>query len=144
MSIEFERSFCIALRRGARVLTSRYDEVLAPSGLRATMFHLLSQLEDGATPTITRLAEQAGLDRSTLGRNLRVLERAGLVSLDEAEDERARAVTITQLGRDSLAVARPLWRAAQHETAERLGDQVTNLLDILTRLDDKSEVNAPG
>ncbi|MEZ5649710.1 MAG: MarR family winged helix-turn-helix transcriptional regulator [Burkholderiaceae bacterium] len=134
---DLETSYCIALRRIARQMTARYDRWLAPSGLRATMFHLLSQLEPGSQPTITGLAERVGLDRSTLGRNLRVLERAGFVRLADAADERARAVSLTAAGHVALEAARPLWDAAQREVGDLLGADGSSLLAILSRLGDQ-------
>jgi DNA-binding MarR family transcriptional regulator len=43
-------------------------------------------------PSISSLADAMGLDRSTLGRNLRVLEGAGLVKMVEGDDLRNRLV----------------------------------------------------
>lgn len=126
---------CIALRRATQDVTTRYDAHLAPSGLRITMYRLLGQLEAAPSPTISALAERIGLDRSTLGRNLRVLERAGHVSLDGAQDERARKVTLTEKGRAALDTARPLWRSAQEQMLADLGEQAPVLLNILGRFD---------
>uniref|UniRef100_A0A1I7ZIA3 MarR family transcriptional regulator n=1 Tax=Steinernema glaseri TaxID=37863 RepID=A0A1I7ZIA3_9BILA len=47
-------------------------------------------------PSISVLAESMGLDRSTLGRNVRVLEADGLVALAEGVDLRNRIVLLTE------------------------------------------------
>lgn len=61
------------------------------------------------------LAAAMVMDRSTLGHNLRPLERDGLVVLRPAEDDRRkRYVELTRGGRDLLVRARPLWRGAEH------------------------------
>jgi DNA-binding MarR family transcriptional regulator len=78
----------------ARASTALYDEALAPSGLKVTMFRLLRKIEATPDVTITGLAEMLGLDRSTLGRNLKVLERQGLVRLPSGQDARARNVAL--------------------------------------------------
>ena len=76
-----------------------------------------------------------GLDRSTLGRNLRVLECDGLVTLVEGEDQRNRVVQLTEAGRERLAAALPAWEAAQQRLIERLGaEKRETLLALLDEL----------
>jgi DNA-binding MarR family transcriptional regulator len=76
-----------------------------------------------------------GLDRSTLGRNLRVLEGEGLVTLVEGEDHRNRVVLLTETGRERLAAALPAWEAAQQRLIEKLGAQKREtLLALLDEL----------
>ena len=69
-----------------------------------------------------------GLDRSTLGRNLRVLEGEGLVTLVEGEDMRNRIVLLTETGRERLAAALPAWEAAQQRLIDRLGAEKREIL----------------
>ncbi|MCB1787001.1 MAG: MarR family transcriptional regulator, partial [Gammaproteobacteria bacterium] len=70
---------CTRLRRAAHAVTRLYDEALAATGLTVTQFSLLRTISRLDEPYITTLAEATGLERSTLGRNLRPLEKAGLV-----------------------------------------------------------------
>src|SRR5262245_65569463 len=92
---------CLALRRATRRVTQIYDAHMKPLGLRITQFAVLGQLAGGtpdATPTalsITALARRLGLDRSTLGRNLRPLIKAGLVVMEGGADRRAHALALT-------------------------------------------------
>jgi DNA-binding MarR family transcriptional regulator len=111
---------CTTLRRAARAVTELYDGLLAPAGLGAAQLGLLRTIERHEAPSITALAEATGLDRSTLGRNLRVLARDGLVTIGPGRDERSRAVTLTDAARARLAVAAPLWAQAQARVAEAL------------------------
>lgn len=115
---------CTLLRRGARALTQLYDQALVPSGLQVTQFSLLRticRLPD--EPTIGAIATATGLDRSTLGRNLRVVERAGFVVLESGDDARAVVVRVTADGREAIAKALPLWRGAQRRIEGLLGKQ---------------------
>ena len=85
--------------------------------------------------SISSLAEAMGLDRSTLGRNLRVLEGEGLVTLVEGEDMRNRIVLLTETGRERLAAALPAWEAAQQRLIDRLGaEKRETLLKLLDEL----------
>ena len=68
---------CTTLRRAARAVTAAYDAALAPSGLRITQFSILRRLARLGPLPVTRLAAEAALDRSTMGRNLNPLERRG-------------------------------------------------------------------
>lgn len=71
--------------------------------------------------SITQLAEQAVMDRTTLARNLDLLEREGLVRIQPGEDGRVREVTLTGAGRGKLAAALPLWEKAQAQVTKKLG-----------------------
>ncbi|MNL31316.1 hypothetical protein D3C87_1530970 [compost metagenome] len=76
-----------------------------------------------------------GLDRSTLGRNLRVLEGEGLVRLVEGADMRNRIVQLTEAGAERLTAALPAWEAAQQRLIDRLGaEKRETLLKLLDEL----------
>ncbi len=133
---------CFALRQATRVVSQFYDQRLAPAGLRTTQFSLLSWLKYRGPCTINQLAAQMVMDRTTLGRNLRPLERDGLLRLEvDADDRRARKLALTEEGQARLAAARPLWLEAQREFEAAYGaPQVAALraaLDglVATRLD---------
>ncbi len=113
---------CTNIRRAARSLTDHYDAALAPAGLGVAQFSLLRAIGRLARPSISQLARATGLDRSTLGRNLRVLSRAGHVRLGAGRDERTRIVEITPGGAAAVAAARPHWERAQAAIAAWVGD----------------------
>ena len=105
---------CSALRRATRAVTTVYDSALRPSGLRVTQFAILRLLERLGPTSVTRLAAEAALERTTMGRNLDPLERRGLVRIGAgATDGRERVVMLTEAGRDAVAAAMPYWRDAQ-------------------------------
>jgi DNA-binding MarR family transcriptional regulator len=93
---------CTHLRRAARGVSRHYDEALAGFGVNVAQFSLLRHLQRLDRPSITSLAEAMGLERSTLGRNLRVLEAEGLVRLADGDDQRNRLVLLTEAGRARL------------------------------------------
>ena len=124
-----DRCICTALRQVAAQSTAHYDTVLAPSGIKVTMFRLLRRIEAASSVTITELAEIVGLDRSTLGRNLRVLEKQSLIAIRTGDDGRARRVSLTRIGQEKLQEAVPLWREAQREYSQIMGADTLALLD---------------
>lgn len=114
---------CTKLRRAARSVSRFYDEALADTGLKVAQFSLLRHLQRLDRPSISELAEAMGLDRSTLGRNLRVLEGDGLLRLTGGEDQRNRLVELTPAGLDALERGTPAWEDAQRRLAGRLGEE---------------------
>lgn len=127
---------CTRMRRAARLLTDNYDEALRPLGLKVTQFSLLRTVARMDSPSLTALAQEMALDRSTLGRNVGVLQREGLVGLSEGGDLRERTVSLTPRARRLLARAVPLWEQAQHRIDLTLGRQgVETLFDLLAKLE---------
>ncbi len=112
---------CMNLRKTARLVAQFYDQRLQPSGLRNTQFTLLVTLANFAPLSVSHLAERMGTDRTTLTRNLRVLEQDGLIAGHAGEDARVRLLSLTTKGRKALERARPYWQAAQGEFLERFG-----------------------
>src|SRR5690242_15260611 len=106
---------CVSLRKAARAATHIYDRCLKSSGLSTAQYSLLMTLYfAGAAMPVSALAARLDLDRTTLTRNLAVLERRGLVEVETPEnDRRTRAAVLTAAGTEALAAALPLWREAQ-------------------------------
>ena len=116
---------CFKSRQAARLITRAYDEALKPTGLKTTQFSLLTAVvyAQGAL-TLTDLAEHLGMDRTTLSRNLRPLERRGLITISAEGYRRSRHVDITPAGERLLAEAVPLWRRAQQQLKSSIGTDV--------------------
>ena len=130
---ELRRCVGFNLRQATRVVTQLYDGILRPSGLRSTQFSLLSVIGIREHVSITQLAEDAVMDRTTLTRNLDLLKREGLVRIQPRDDGRVRDVTLTPAARHKLAVATPLWEKAQTHITKQLGaGRVERLLADLT------------
>jgi DNA-binding MarR family transcriptional regulator len=124
---------CLNLRKAARAVTNLYDDALRPTGLRATQFALLSITKLLGSVTVSRLAEAAVLDRTTLTRNLKPLEKRGLVRVTSGADRRVREVVITARGQKLWTRAIPLWAAAQRRIADGLGER--RLRQLVTDLE---------
>ena len=103
-------------------MTQAYDAALEPCGLRATQFSVLVGLSLGERFPISRFADALVMDRTTLTRNLRPLERRGLVRIEPGPDRRERYITLTGAGREALAKALPVWRTAQARALKQIGD----------------------
>lgn len=105
---------CLAIRQAARQITQLYDAELAPCGLRVTQYSVLSSLDRVGPSSVQDLAAALVMDRSTLGHNLRPLEREGLIKLAvDKSDKRTRRLELTAQGKAKLEESRPFWRSAQ-------------------------------
>jgi DNA-binding MarR family transcriptional regulator len=124
---------CFNIRKATRAVTQFYDDALRPSGLRTTQFTLLVLLQGHGPMTINALAEAAGTDRTTLTRNLAILEQRRLVRIRPGEDARVRIVELTVAGHEAATEALPLWQKAQTRVATKLGrHRLTRLLSDLS------------
>jgi DNA-binding MarR family transcriptional regulator len=117
---------CSNLRKASRLITQTYDEFLRPSGLRGTQFGLLMVVRGFGKITVTKLADWAIMDRTTVTRNLKLLEKKGLVNIEPGKDQRERVVTLTDNGFKALVSALPYWEEAQHHVAEICGEDRTS------------------
>lgn len=115
--------YCAALRAAARKTTALYDEALAPAGIGVAQFSLMQRIRGaGASVSLTELARLSELDRSTVGRNVKVLVRMGLLAETAVADQRETAVALTEAGRGALRRAWPLWQATQARVEAALGE----------------------
>lgn len=112
---------CKHLREASRAVTQLYDQALRPSGLRITQFTILVGIRLSEPVALTDLAERLVIDRTTLSRNLRLLEEHELATSESGDDARIRKVVTTERGRRMLEEAHPLWQSAQTRVEEVLG-----------------------
>src|SRR5262245_27534841 len=80
------KCICYNIRKAARLVTQFYDATLEPSGLLGTQFVLLAVIGRMGAGPITRLGKAMGMDRTTVTRNLRPLERQGFIEMDAGLD----------------------------------------------------------
>jgi DNA-binding MarR family transcriptional regulator len=112
---------CFNLRRAARLVTQKFDQAFRESGITANQFSILMASYDQEGILLTKMAKVLGMERTTLSRNLSLLERLGMVSIATGADKRERRVTITKKGTTLLEHTLPLWQKAQDEVVELVG-----------------------
>ncbi len=136
---------CFNLRKAARRVTQLFDEALRPAGLRATQFTLLTAIHLGGPVSIQELAERLVMERTTLTRNLRILERRELVQIASGTDRRVHEVSLTTAGTQLLARAYPYWQTAQEQVARSVGaERYQQLLSDLRPVIEASVVEIPS
>jgi DNA-binding MarR family transcriptional regulator len=114
---------CFNLRKAARSVTGLFEGIMRSTGLRSTQFSLLIATSLADSVTVTRLADMLGIDRTTLTRDLKPLEKRGMVKTVPGRDQRTRIITLTERGHETLAKAFPLWEKAQSRMVKGLGQK---------------------
>jgi DNA-binding MarR family transcriptional regulator len=121
---------CFRLRKAARCVTQIYDQHLGLLGLTVTQYSLLGHIRVHDGIAIGALAERLIMDPTTLTRNLKPLERRGLVALArDPNDRRSRRLHLTDEGRSVFIEAKPLWARAQRQVEDALGNRGASALD---------------
>lgn len=98
------------------------------SGLRSTQFAILARMNAVGPTSVNSLADRLTMDRTTLGRNVRILERDGLIVIGVGKDRRARVLELTPKGRKVLEKAMPLWREVHERFEAMLGEHEADTL----------------
>lgn len=111
------------LRRASRSVANAFDEALSPSGIRSTQFSLLVTIHLAGKMSLTGLASKAGLDRTTLTRNIKPLLRERLVREVPGKDRRLRLLALTDAGERLVKRTLPLWELAQRAVIDGMGEK---------------------
>jgi DNA-binding MarR family transcriptional regulator len=131
--LQCSECLCLASRRAARAITRAFDRQLRPRGIRATQFSVLAMLALKGPQSIGDLADLLGADRTTLTRNLALLEEQALVKIRHGADARERIVALTPKGKSTLTGAFPAWRQAQSALSTAIGSAMADSLRRLAR-----------
>jgi DNA-binding MarR family transcriptional regulator len=113
---------CLAARQAARHLTKLYERYLSDAELTSAQFSILVALEEAGQLTMNDLAEALVMDRTTLLRAIKPLQRDELVvSKPSADDVRRLVFSMSAGGVRRLKKAQALWAKAQQELEAAIG-----------------------
>jgi len=117
-------------------MSASYDQALLPVGINVAQFALLRTVAAKSTASLSEIAKAVELDRSTVGRNVRVLERHKLLkSLRSDDDRRESVVALTEKGRTLLDEAVTVWETSQKAVEARFGEPgIAALRALLTAI----------
>uniref|UniRef100_E1TKH2 Regulatory protein MarR n=1 Tax=Burkholderia sp. (strain CCGE1003) TaxID=640512 RepID=E1TKH2_BURSG len=120
--LSYDECNCFALRQAARHITQLYERHLGPIGLTAAQFTILAKLARTPRLPILELAESMVMERTTLVRAMKPLQRDGLVVAEPAEHaSRTFLFSLTKKGEKTVDKAAIAWRAAQEEFEKKFG-----------------------
>lgn len=136
---------CFNLRKASRVITQIFDRALRPAGLRGTQFSILAVLSAAGSVTISGLSNMLFMDRTSLTRSLRPMEKAGLVRIEQGEDLRNKMVSVTPKGEKAFAKTFASWEKAQNRIIEKLGrERFNSMIRDLQEISDMFSVRKSG
>ena len=118
-----ENCVCFNLRRVTRVVTQFFDAEMRRYGIRPTQGSILAALMAKDSWSMDELSECLGMERTTLVRNLRPLQRDGWVQAGGGGRGRRVELAITDTGRKQIEKLAPAWKSAQNAVVKTLGDQ---------------------
>jgi DNA-binding MarR family transcriptional regulator len=124
---------CLGMRtaRLHRVIARGYEQALQTVGLTQPQMEVLTTLISAAAPVRpAALAGRLMLERSTVSRNLALMQKRGWVAVAETSATgRAMSVTITDAGLAAFTGAITARRRAQADAARMLGPGAASTLD---------------
>ncbi len=130
---------CNMMRKSARKITQFYENNLREAGIKPTQFSILATLANTGPIQLTQLANRLILERTSLTRNLNVLERNTWIDIQPGEeDSRQRVVSLTRNGYKQLDCAIPYWQKAQKAIAKDMGQET--IIGLRTTLDEMTEI----
>ncbi|WP_428688230.1 MarR family winged helix-turn-helix transcriptional regulator [Roseibium sp.] len=135
--IEDDFSLCVLdnARKAARAVSRYYDRLARQVGLTAGQFSVLAAVRRACEETTGELAERLSMDRTTLVRNVALLERKGLVVSSLSRNGKGKHYRLTERGKELLEEALPLWRQAQEDVKRHLGEEdFSRTINALKRL----------
>lgn len=128
---------CLNLRRASQAITKAYNEALVPCGITIGQYSILKHIGALSPVSVSRLAEAVRLDRTTLVRNLKLLEEMGLV-VDAGQRTRDRQLCLTGSAVETLEEAEKLWQKAQDTVEAYLGaENLQMLTGLLNRIESR-------
>ena len=118
-----ENCVCFNLRRAARAVTQFYDSEMRRHGIRPTQGSILASLQAKDGWNMAELSDWLRMDRTTLVRNLRPLQRDGLVKISGGGRGNRVELAITAKGRKQIEKLTPAWKSAQSAMVKTLGEK---------------------
>jgi DNA-binding MarR family transcriptional regulator len=112
---------CLSVRQAARQITQIYERHLAADGVTVTQYSILAKLARLGPMSVGDLAALMVMDRTTLTRGLRPLERDGFIVVGDGPDGRTRRIELTAMGNVKQRTAFARWRDAQNEFETQFG-----------------------
>jgi DNA-binding MarR family transcriptional regulator len=135
MESEIEKCLMRNTRAAARVMTRRFAEHMRQFDISTEQFSLIASLHGTDHNSVSALAEFLAIERTTLTRNLSLLEKKGLIKLVNAPKGNARRVELTDKGRALMVEMIPAWRQAQNMAFKQVTQEEVELaLDVLRRI----------
>ncbi|SKA40618.1 DNA-binding transcriptional regulator, MarR family [Enhydrobacter aerosaccus] len=130
-------------RATARALTRFYNACFLSLGITAEQFSLLVGIGGSHEPTLVELAARAGVDATTLSRNVKSLEQRGLAYSQGGLGRAGKRLVLTDEGRRLMGAAIVVWERARARLRDILGEEASYVArNIMSRLTQAAQTAA--
>ncbi len=120
-----------------RNMTRRNDQVMRQFNISSGHFSILTAIYNHQDLKASQLVHIFEMEKSTISRELKILETKKLIEFDKQSKGRGKAICITEKGRGTYEKAYLEWQKLQEKTIKCIGKQNYNsLLDINSKLID--------
>ena len=111
-----------------RVITNIYDRALQPIGLKANQANILTMLSYAGQASAADISRALVMEKSTVSRTVDRMKKNGWITVEGHGDGPSQTITVTAQGRELMAAAHVLWKKAQKQTVELLGEEGVNAI----------------
>jgi DNA-binding MarR family transcriptional regulator len=112
---------CTALRKASRAVARQYEMAFSKAGVSATQYSILRALQREGPLPLSRLADLLVLERTSLYRTIRPLQKQGLVKTRATTDQRVKEIVLMTAGLRKIKEAYPHWLDAQQAFLKQVG-----------------------
>jgi len=112
----------VRLRMIHRAVNGIYDHALRPHGLRGGQMSILVGVAYAGSVKPSRLCRVLHLEKSTLSRDVEVLQRKGWLEVEPDTQERGHTMRLSPSGAALLETVLPAWEEAQLQVTDLLGE----------------------
>lgn len=112
--------YCGRLLLAARAMTRLYNDALRPAGIEGTQLLMLQMIADLGPMTQGQLGERMAAGKTTVSRNVKLLQKRRWLTIEEGEDRRCRLLSVSEAGRAQIRKSRPYWSRAQQRVRAAL------------------------
>jgi DNA-binding MarR family transcriptional regulator len=110
------------------VITNIYDRALQPIGLKANQANILTMLSYAGQASAADISRVLLMEKSTVSRTVDRMKKNGWITVEGHGDGPSQTITVTAQGRELMAAAHALWKKAQQQTTELLGEEGVNAI----------------
>ena len=117
-----EECIGVRIRLLNRVITNLYDKAFRPLCITTNQMSILISMLRRGFSTPGEIGNFLQMEKSTLSRNLDRMCKSGWLEILQGDDGRSQRLQMTPKGRKVVEQSLPLWRAAQKEAKQILGE----------------------
>ena len=119
---------CTTTRKANRALFRYYEKAMNGTGLTIVQFSILRALDRNGPTTLSSLAEELVMERTSLYRTIKALAEREAVSIEGTGEGREKRASITQNGQILMTGAAPAWEQAQNTIITKIGPDMWQAL----------------